>query len=89
MCAIYLGCYNLKGHIVSILVTGSLGFIDANLVLQLLHDLPGGNVINLDNMNGYYEPAIKQYHLALIQKFAETAKAVTAIGVLQHSVLSL
>ena len=35
----------------TILVTGSPGFIGANLVLRLLNDLTGGTVISFDNMN--------------------------------------
>lgn len=66
---------NLKENTMNILVTGSPGFIGANLVLRLLQDLPGGNVISLDNLNDYYDPAIKEYRLGLIQKITETAKA--------------
>ena len=40
----------------AILVTGSPGFIGANLVLRLLKELSGGTVISLDNMNDYYDP---------------------------------
>ena len=40
----------------TILVTGSPGFIGANLVLRLMHELSGGIVISLDNMNDYYDP---------------------------------
>ena len=66
---------NIKEYAMNILVTGSPGFIGANLVLRLLQDLPGGKVISLDNMNDYYNPAIKEYRLGLIQKFAEISKA--------------
>lgn len=55
----------------TILVTGSPGFIGANLVLRLLKDMTGGTVISLDNMNDYYDPALKEYRLALIEKAAE------------------
>ena len=44
----------------TILVTGSPGFIGANLVLRLLRERTGGTVISLDNMNEYYEPALKE-----------------------------
>ena len=40
----------------TILVTGSPGFIGANLVLRLLGELHGGTVVSLDNMNDYYDP---------------------------------
>ena len=39
----------------TILVTGSPGFIGANLVLRLLKDMTSGAVISLDKMNDYYE----------------------------------
>lgn len=56
----------------TILVTGSPGFIGANLVIRLLKELTGGTVISLDNMNDYYDPALKEYRLGLIE---QTAKA--------------
>ena len=54
----------------TILVTGSPGFIGANLVLRLLKEMTGGTVISLDNMNDYYDPKIKEYRLGLIEKAA-------------------
>ena len=57
----------------TILVTGSPGFIGANLVLRLLRELSGGLVISLDNMNDYYDPALKEYRLKLIEKAAEAS----------------
>ena len=40
----------------TILVTGSPGFIGANLVLRLLKEMTGGTVISLGNMNDYGLP---------------------------------
>ena len=57
----------------TILVTGSPGFIGANLVLRLLNELSGGTVISLDNMNDYYDPALKEYRLSLIEQAAKTS----------------
>ena len=59
----------------TILVTGSPGFIGANLVLRLLKELSGGTVISLDNMNDYYDPALKKYRLGLIEESAKTSPA--------------
>ena len=59
----------------TILVTGSPGFIGANLVLRLLNDLTGGTVISFDNMNDYYDPKLKEYRLSLIEKKAASSKA--------------
>ncbi len=57
----------------TILVTGSPGFIGANLVMRLLRDLTGGHVISFDNMNDYYDPKLKEYRLSQIVKAAETS----------------
>lgn len=57
----------------TVLVTGSPGFIGANLVLRLLREMTGGTVVSLDNMNDYYDPALKEYRLSLIGQAAETS----------------
>ena len=54
----------------NILVTGSPGFIGANLVLRLLKELSSGTIISLDSMNDYYDPALKEYRLGLINESA-------------------
>ena len=56
-----------------ILVTGSPGFIGANLVLRLLTDMKSGGIVSLDNMNDYYDPALKEYRLRLIDSAAKNA----------------
>ena len=55
----------------TILVTGSPGFIGANLVTRLLREMTGGTIVSLDNMNNYYDPALKEYRLGLLEKAAE------------------
>ncbi len=57
----------------TILVTGSPGFIGANLVIRLLKEMSGGTIVSLDNMNDYYDPALKEYRLSLIEKTAENS----------------
>ena len=59
----------------TILVTGSPGFIGANLVIRLLKTLSGGTVVSLDNMNDYYEVSLKEWRLAQIEKSAESSSA--------------
>ena len=59
----------------TILVTGSPGFIGANLVLRLLKELSGGTVISFDNMNDYYDPKLKEYRLSLIEEAAKKSTA--------------
>ncbi len=55
----------------TILVTGSAGFIGANLVTELLKNVSGAKIIGLDNVNDYYDVSIKEYRLAEIEKCAE------------------
>ena len=50
----------------TILVTGSPGFIGANLVRRLRREMTAGTVVSLDNLNDYYDPALKRYRLAQI-----------------------
>jgi nucleoside-diphosphate-sugar epimerase len=57
----------------TILVTGSPGFIGANLVIRLLKEMSGGTVVSLDNMNDYYDVKLKEYRLGLIEKAAHTS----------------
>lgn len=59
----------------TILVTGSPGFIGANLVIRLLKELTSGTIISLDNMNDYYDPALKEYRLGLIEEAAAHSPA--------------
>lgn len=54
----------------TILVTGSPGFIGANLVIALLHEMDSGHIISYDNMNVYYDPDLKKYRLGLIEQAA-------------------
>ena len=54
----------------TILVTGSPGFIGANLVLRLLRELAAGTVVSLDNMNDYYEVSLKEWRRQQIEKAA-------------------
>ncbi|MEE3333366.1 MAG: NAD-dependent epimerase/dehydratase family protein [Ruminococcus sp.] len=59
----------------TVLVTGSPGFIGANLVLRLLKEMTSGTIISFDSMNDYYEPELKEYRLELIEKAAEKSSA--------------
>lgn len=52
----------------TILVTGSPGFIGANLVMRLLREMTGGTIVSLDNMNDYYDVSLKEWRLAQIEK---------------------
>ncbi len=59
----------------TILVTGSPGFIGANLVMRLLSEMSAGTIISLDNMNDYYDPMLKEYRLELINEAAKKSSA--------------
>ena len=50
-----------------ILLTGAAGFIGMLVTLQLLER--GGTVTGLDNLNAYYDPAIKHARLERLRAF--------------------
>ena len=52
----------------NILITGSAGFIGANLVETLIKADEPVNIIGLDNLNDYYDVTLKQYRLLSIEK---------------------
>lgn len=52
----------------TILVTGSAGFIGANLVLRLLESQEPVTIVGLDNLNDYYDPSLKEYRLKVIDE---------------------
>ena len=51
-----------------VLVTGAAGFIGAALCQRLLQR--GDRVIGIDNLNSYYDPALKQARLEAIVAMA-------------------
>ncbi len=64
---------SLKGK--KVLVTGAAGFIGANLVLRLLQDNEVSRVVGIDNLNDYYDPAIKDWRLSEIRAAAEQGES--------------
>ena len=52
----------------TILVTGSAGFIGANLVKRLFKEMPDGTIVGVDNLNSYYDPSLKEYRLRELEQ---------------------
>ena len=59
----------------TVLVTGSPGFIGANLVIRLLREMKSGRIISLDSMNSYYDVRLKEYRLEKIEQAAKNSSA--------------
>lgn len=57
---------NVKLDGKTVLVTGAAGFIGSNLVKELVRTVKDINIIGIDSLNDYYDPAIKDYRLGEI-----------------------
>ncbi len=53
----------------TILVTGAAGFIGSNLVKRIYQEAPSATVIGIDNMNDYYDVALKEFRLNELAKY--------------------
>ena len=67
--------YVFKGE--NILITGAIGFIGSNLVLELLKTQEAVHIIGIDNMNDYYDVSIKEWRLNEIEKEVKNHKDST------------
>lgn len=54
-----------------ILVTGGAGFIGSNLIKRLFEDTKNATIVNLDNLNNYYDVSLKEYRLDLLMQKSE------------------
>lgn len=52
----------------TVLVTGAAGFIGAKLTERLLKSFDNITVVGVDNMNDYYDTALKDYRLSELEK---------------------
>src|SRR3982074_273555 len=53
----------------TILVTGAAGFIGFHVARRLLED--GRAVVGADNLNAYYDPALKEARRATLEKYPQ------------------
>lgn len=53
----------------TILVTGAAGFIGSNLVKRIYQETPSAMVVGIDNMNDYYDVALKEFRLSELIKY--------------------
>ena len=54
----------------TILVTGAAGFIGSNLVKRIYKETPNVAVIGIDNMNAYYDVALKDFRLKKLEQYS-------------------
>ncbi|HOO50936.1 MAG TPA: NAD-dependent epimerase [Alphaproteobacteria bacterium] len=52
----------------TILVTGTGGFVGFHMAQRLAAEFPDTRIVGLDNMNAYYDPALKDGRVALLGK---------------------
>ena len=58
---------NLKNK--TILITGAAGFIGSNLVKRIYQENSSATIIGIDNMNAYYDVALKEFHVKELVKY--------------------
>lgn len=54
----------------TVLITGVAGFIGAALALRLLREVESVTVVGIDNLNDYYDVALKECRLRQLRQFA-------------------
>ena len=57
----------------TILVTGGAGFIGSNLIKRLLTETKGTTIINIDNLNAYYDVSLKEYRLKELERLSQAS----------------
>lgn len=54
----------------TIFVTGAAGFIGSNLVKRIYKETPNVTVIGIDNVNAYYDVALKDFRLKELEQYS-------------------
>ena len=60
----------------TIFVTGAAGFIGSNLVKRLFKDVKGATIVGIDNMNDYYDVALKEFRLKELETMANSKLSI-------------
>ena len=63
-----------------ILITGAAGFIGYFLTRRLITEYPDAFIVGIDNMNDYYDPALKEWRLDDLMQTAGKSTATQAAG---------
>ena len=58
----------------TILITGGAGFIGSNLIKRLFLTTKGSTIVNIDNLNAYYDVSLKDYRLSVISSAVEESR---------------
>lgn len=58
----------------TILITGGAGFIGSNLIKRLFLTTKGSTIVNIDNLNAYYDVSLKDYRLSVISSVVEESR---------------
>ncbi len=69
-----------------LLVTGSAGFIGANLVLRPLEGKGPSTIVGFDNLNDYYGPSLKERRLRHIEATAAGFKSKSFIALKEQKI---
>ena len=79
-----MGRIDLKGK--TILITGVAGFIGAALAERMLRDESDVRIIGVDDMNDYYDPALKRARLRCVEEAAQETSAGERFVFLEKSI---
>ncbi len=64
----------------TILVTGGAGFIGSNLIKRLLTETKGTTIINIDNLNTYYDVSLKEHRLKELERLSQASSNPSSLS---------